>query len=48
MADYILSGPKDLYSVPDVPLGKYLYDKLKEHGNKIAQVRLCLFSLICL
>ena len=47
MADYILSGPKDLYSVPDVPLGKYLYDKIKEHGNKIAQVSSCLFLLMC-
>ncbi|KAJ9585733.1 hypothetical protein L9F63_002523 [Diploptera punctata] len=38
MQDYILSGPNNINPVPHVPFGKFLYHRIKEHGDKIAQV----------
>lgn len=34
----VLTGPKLLFPVPDVSLGRYLYQCLSSHGDRIAQV----------
>ncbi|XP_067000159.2 luciferin 4-monooxygenase [Anabrus simplex] len=35
---YVLCGPRDDKPLPDLPLGHFLLQKLKQHGDKVAQV----------
>jgi hypothetical protein len=34
----VLTGPKHLFPIPDVSVGRYLYQCLSSHGHRIAQV----------
>ncbi|XP_069682650.1 luciferin 4-monooxygenase-like isoform X2 [Periplaneta americana] len=37
-SENILSGPEPLGTTPDISLGRYMYEALKKHGNKISMV----------
>jgi len=37
-SQFILRGPEQDDSIPDISLGRYLYQSLVDHGNKVAMV----------
>jgi hypothetical protein len=45
-SQHILSGPEMLLKIPDISLGRYLYQKLVSHGNAVAMVSTTLFRLL--
>jgi hypothetical protein len=37
-SQHILSGPEVSLTVPDISLGRYLYERLVSHGDAVAMV----------
>ena len=42
-SQFILSGPEQVVSMPDISLGRFLYRSLVDHGNSVAMVGVTLF-----
>jgi len=37
-SQFILRGPDQVDSIPDISLGRHLYQSLVNHGNRVAMV----------
>jgi hypothetical protein len=46
-SEFILRGPEQVASIPDISLGRCLYQSLVDGGNKVAMVGVTAVMAVC-